>query len=87
MKRYIKSLMTVGVFSLALVNTGCIEETEPTAYATTEQIERSSSATEALLMAQPAYFNHLWDDDYHYSFGYGAIMKVRDVIISSPCIF
>lgn len=85
MKRYIKSLMTVGVFSLALVNTGCIEETEPTAYATTEQIERSSSATEALLMAQPAYFNHLWDDDYHYSFGYGAIMKVRDVQSGDFC--
>ena len=82
MKRYIKSMMTVGLFSLALVNTSCIEETEPTTVATTKQIAESASATEALLMAQPAYFNHLWDEDRHYSFGYGAIMHVRDLFAS-----
>ena len=51
MKRYIKSLLGAGLFSLALVNTSCIEETEPTSVATSKQISESSSATEALLMA------------------------------------
>ena len=82
MKRYIKSMMTIGLFSLALVNTSCIEETEPTSVATTKQISESASATEALLMAQPAYFNLLWDNDRHYSFGYGAMMHVRDLFAS-----
>ena len=82
MKRYIKSILGVGLFSLALVNTSCIEETEPTSVATSKQISESSSATEALLMAQPAYFNLLWDEDRHYSFGYGAMMHVRDLFAS-----
>ena len=75
-------MMTIGLFSLALVNTSCIEETEPTSVATTKQISESASATEALLMAQPAYFNLLWDNDRHYSFGYGAMMHVRDLFAS-----
>ena len=82
MKRYFKSILSAGLFSLALVNTSCIEETEPTSVATTKQIAESASATEALLMAQPAYFNHLWDEDRHYSFGYGAMMHVRDLFAS-----
>jgi hypothetical protein len=82
MKRYIKSILGVGLFSLALVNTSCIEETEPTSVATSKQISQSASATEALLMAQPAYFNLLWDEDRHYSFGYGAMMHVRDLFAS-----
>lgn len=67
--------------SLTVLNS-CIEETEPTSVATSKQISQSASATEALLMAQPAYFNHLWDEDRHYSFGYGAIMHVRDIMAS-----
>lgn len=85
MKRYIKSLMTVGLFSLALVNTSCIEETEPTQYATQDQAERSSSATKAQAMAIPAQFGAM-DDDYvddykwHAPFGYPAMMIIRDIM-------
>lgn len=85
MKRYIKSLMTVGLFSLALVNTSCIEETEPTEYATQDQAERSSSATKAQAMAIPAQFGAM-DDDYvdkytwHAAFGYPSMMIIRDIM-------
>ena len=85
MKRYIKSIMTVGLFSLALVNTSCIEETEPTEYATQEQAERSSSATKAQAMAIPAQFG-VMDEDYvddytwHAAFGYPSMMIIRDIM-------
>ena len=77
--------MTVGLFSLALVNTSCIEETEPTEYATQEQAERSSSATKAQAMAIPAQFG-VMDDDYvdnytwHAPFGYPSMMIIRDLM-------
>ena len=85
MKRYIKSVMTVGLFSLALLNTSCIEETEPTDVATQAQAERSSSATKAQAMAIPAQFNAM-DEDYvdnynwHAVFGYPAMMIIRDMM-------
>ena len=85
MKRYIKSILTVGVFSLALVNTSCMEETEPTDVATQAQAERSSSATKAQVMAIPAQFNAM-DDSYvdsykwHGPFGYPAMLIIRDLM-------
>lgn len=84
MKRYIKSILTVGVFSLTLVNTSCIEETEPTSVATQEQAERSSSATKAQVMAIPAQLNAMdnsyVDDGWHYTFGYPSMMIIRDLM-------
>ena len=77
--------MTVGLFSLVLVNTSCIEETEPTSVATQAQAERSSSATKAQAMAIPAQFNAI-DNDYidnnswHAPFGYPAMMIIRDMM-------
>lgn len=83
MKRLNKTIFTLAAAVVSLVTlNSCIEETEPTSVATTKQIAESSSATEALLMAQPAYFNFLWDEDRHYSFGYGAMMHVRDIMAS-----
>ena len=85
MKRYIKSIMTAGLFTLALVNTSCIEETEPTSVATQAQAERSSSATKAQAMAIPAQFNAI-DEDYidnnswHAVFGYPSMMIIRDMM-------
>ena len=85
MKRYIKSVMTVGLFSLTLLNTSCIEETEPTDVATQAQAERSSSATKAQAMAIPAQFG-VMDDEYvdnyswHAPFGYPAMMIIRDLM-------
>ncbi|MBR1415841.1 MAG: RagB/SusD family nutrient uptake outer membrane protein [Prevotella sp.] len=81
MKRLNKIVFGLGILLMGLSSlSSCIEETEPTSYATTDQVAQSSSATEALLMAQPAYFNHLWDEDRHYSFGYGAMMHIRDLM-------
>ena len=85
MKRYIKSIMTVGLFALALVNTSCIEETEPTSVATQAQAERSSTATKAQAMAIPAQLGDM-DDNYvdnytwHAAFGYPSMMIIRDMM-------
>lgn len=80
MKAIYKSFLGLAVAALFTVTfTGCIEETEPTDVATEKQIAASSSATKALLMAMPAYFNNLWDEDLHYSFGYGAMIHIREV--------
>lgn len=85
MKKYIKSMMTLGLFSLVLVNTSCIQETEPTDIATQDQAERSSSATKAQAMAIPAQFNAMDDyyvdkKDWHAAFGYPAMMIIRDMM-------
>lgn len=85
MKRYIKSILTVGLFSLALVNTSCIEETEPTDVATQAQAERSSSATKAQAMAIPAQLgaeddNYVDNYSWHGPFGYPAMMIIRDMM-------
>ena len=85
MKRYIKSIMTVGLFSLALVNTSCIEETEPTDVATQAQAERSSSATKAQAMAIPAQLgamdeSYVDNNNWHAVFGYPGILIMRDMM-------
>ena len=85
MKKYIKSMMTLGLFSLVLVNTSCIQETEPTDIATQAQAERSSSATKAQAMAIPAQFNAMDDyyvdeKDWYAAFGYPAMMIIRDMM-------
>ena len=77
--------MTVGLFSLVLVNTSCIEETEPTSVATQAQAERSSSATKAQAMAIPAQFNamdnsYVDNNSWHAPFGYPAMMIIRDMM-------
>ena len=86
MKIY-KSIFGLCVAAVSLSSlTGCIEETEPTTVATEKQIQQSSSASDAFLMAMPAYFNHfnatLVDDPYswHAVFGYSAMMYIRDLM-------
>ena len=81
MKTIYKSFLGLAVAAMFTVTfTGCIEETEPTDVATEKQIAESSSAAKALLMAMPAYFNKLWDEDLHYSFGYGAMIHIREIM-------
>lgn len=85
MKRYIKSIMTVGLFSLALTNTSCIEETEPTTVATQEQAQRSSTATKAQAVAIPAVMNAMDDDlvdnnSWHGAFAYPSMMIIRNMM-------
>jgi len=75
---------TLGIVVMALsltTFTGCIEETEPTTVATADQVAASTSATEALAAGLPAYFNYyMWNGDYHFDFGYGAMMMIRNVM-------
>lgn len=73
------SIIAAAAFGLTVLNS-CIEETEPTTVATVDQISNSSSAADAMAMAMPAYFNKVWDEDRHFSFGYGAQMHIRDVM-------
>jgi tetratricopeptide (TPR) repeat protein len=84
MNKIYKSILCVCLLSSCFMVTGCIDETEPTDQATEKQIAASSSATKALLMAMPAYVNainsSLIDDDHwHFPFGYGAMMHIRDL--------
>ena len=80
MKRFNHYIFAAGLAALSLTSlTSCIDETEPTQYATENQVKQSSSAAEALLSAMPAYFNTIWDEDRHWSFGYGAMMHIRDI--------
>lgn len=85
MKRYIKSFMTVGVFSLALTNTSCVEDMENTSYATVEEIGASAKATDGLLMAMPQYLNDE-SSDSHFMFGYGCMMHMRDVLTDDQVV-
>lgn len=60
--------------------TGCIEETEPAnGIATENQVGESSNATEALVMAMPAYCHTIMWEDRHNTFGYAAMMYIRNV--------
>ena len=61
MKKINQYILGLGLVALSLSTfTSCEEETEPTSYATTKQLQRSSEATEALLSAIPASLNTVW---------------------------
>ena len=65
--------------------TGCLDETEPESATVTEkQVQESTLATEAAVLAMPAYLNHyddaIVDRGWHYPFGYGANMYIRDLM-------
>ncbi len=84
MRRFHKYILGASLMSVALVSTSCVDETEPTHFATQEQASASSAATRALVYAMPAYFNHIDEDlidnnSWHAAFGYGAMMIIRDL--------
>ena len=80
--RSMAGLVVAGVCMSSL--TGCMDVTEPTTVATEDQIQNSSSSAESFLMAMPAYFNQVntsfVDLSWHFPFGYGAIMYIRDLM-------
>lgn len=82
MKSIYNKIAALGLAVAALpVLTGCIEQTEPSSStATTEQVQQSPSASEALKMAMPAYLNRYTDTGWHYSFGYPAQMMIRNML-------
>lgn len=80
----IKRKLTYGFSALLFIAsstalTGCIDEAEMTNGATQEQVNENTDAKENFLLAIPAYLNDVWNDDYAFSFGYGAVMHIRDV--------
>lgn len=84
MKRFHKYILGAALVSMSLVATSCVDETEPTHFATQDQASASSAATRALVYAMPAYFNHIDEDlidknNWHGAFGYGAMMIIRDL--------
>lgn len=83
MKTKISSLFVgLSLSAAAVMMTGCIEETFPTSVATQDQLESSDKATEALLWAMPGRANSVGiiSSSYHYDWGYGSIMHIRDVM-------
>ena len=60
--------------------TSCIDETVPAnGIATEKQVGKSSTATEAMVMAMPAYCHTMPWSDRHNNFGYGSFMHIRDL--------
>ncbi len=83
MKTKISTLFVgLGLAASSLMSTSCIEETFPTDIATDEVISSSAKATEALLWAMPAFMNNYatLSSSYHYDWGYGSVMHIRDVM-------
>jgi tetratricopeptide (TPR) repeat protein len=80
MKRYIKSFMVAGLLSMTLVNYSCLDETVPAdGTATEEQVGKSTAATQALVMAVPAYCHtRIWTSR-HNNFGYASMMYIRNI--------
>lgn len=74
--------------ALLLGTTGCIEETFPTSVATENQLASSNMATESMLNAIPASMNVLGvvSSDYHWDWGYGSIMHVRDIMTADMAV-
>lgn len=68
--------------------TGCLDETFPTSGATADQLASSSKATEALMWEMPAFVNNLgtYDKDWHFDWGYGSIMHMRDVMTADMAV-
>lgn len=90
MNKINKYFAGVSLLALSLLSfTSCIDEVEPkSSTATEEQIGRSSSATEALVLAMPAYLNRYTSSaqTVHYQFGYPSIMHARDIMTGDMCV-
>lgn len=80
MKSIIKYL-TGFCISTSLVLSSCIEETFPTNGATEDQIISSDQAASAMLWGMHAMLNTpvFTVGDYHFDWGYGAMMHIRDI--------
>ena len=83
-----KFLAGVCLSSTLVMTTGCIEETFPTNGATEDQLTASQTATSAMLWAMPSVLNKYAtiDGSYHWDWGYGSIMHVRDVMTEDMAV-
>ena len=82
MKKIYKLFFAVAVAASSLLTTSCIEETMPTSSVIEEQLAASAKATEAALWGMPAKMYACMESvgSYHYDWGYGSMMHIRDVM-------
>lgn len=81
MRNLYKNIVKTLLVSTPFLLTGCIEETEPmNGNATLYQIEGNEQAQDAMVNGMPAMFNYIFSSGAHYTFGYGGIMHIRDVM-------
>lgn len=81
MRNLYKNIVKTLLVSTPFLLTGCIEETEPMdGNATLYQIEGNEQAQDAMVNGMPAMFNYIFSSRAHYTFGYGGIMHIRDVM-------
>jgi len=83
-----KLLLGICLSSSAMFTTGCIDEVFPTSGATEDQITSSDKAAEAMLWAMPASLNvvETISSSYHWDWGYGSIMHIRDVMTGDMAV-
>lgn len=81
MKSLNKYMFGLGFAAISLGSfTSCIDETVPAnGIATEKQVGKSSTATEAMVMAMPAYCHTMPWSDRDNNFGYGSFMHIRDL--------
>lgn len=79
-KILIYGLSTLMMAASTVTFTGCIEETEPTDGITADQVEDGSSDNvEILLRGCASNITALWTQSDHWGWGYGALMRIRDL--------
>lgn len=73
---------------LAMSFFSCLDETQPTKEATSDQLGASAKATEALLWAMPAFANNVdtQGSGASYDWGYGSMMHIRDVMTDDMAV-
>lgn len=87
-KILIYGLSTLMLASSAMTFTGCIDETEPTSGATAEQVEQNNADNILqILRGSAAYLCQPWTTSYHWGWGYGAIMHIRDLQTADMAIY
>ena len=78
MKNILKIAPIIGAIASSTLLSGCLQETFPTDVATQKQVQSSANATENLVGAITTQAKSIYSDPY--SWGYGAIMHVRDAM-------
>lgn len=88
-----KKILIYGLSSLlmassAMTFSGCIDETEPTNGATAEQVEKNDADNVLqILRGSASYLCEPWTTSYHWGWGYGALMHIRDLQSGDMAIY
>lgn len=87
MKNIFKATSLIALTS-AVAFTSCIDEVYPTSNVSQEQLESSSKAGDAMIMAMPAFMVN-WNTsgaEWHGDFGYSSMMHIRDCMTGDMSI-